>query len=818
LPFMFIAMLISASAAPHPYTWVGGNSGDVWSDNTNWLYYGSTAANYPGQYTTTDFVVIESTGGAHDPTLDVTVSVIEVEIFDNTTLHNNGVNSLTVTGAIGVIFLNGSNATLDFSHGTSGTDLIIEKQLYGTGNLYLYGAGQTVEIDGDLTFSGVFKSNDGTHFGSTVYLNGSAAQSLDASSGSITFDNLNIDNTNGVTNNESTMLEVSGNLSGAGSLDPTTYDLIINGDITIATLIAGTGSSTLTMSSGETQTLNGNTFNNLTIANANTIINLGGNIVINGALNINAGATVSAGNYVITGTGNVTFASGSGLSTALVHGMDDAVTATGTLSFNTGMNLTLNGSSAQVTGSANQPLALNSLTINNTSGVTLSNNLEVNDTFMIQAGSFANGGHTLSYGGSGTLSYSGSSPQTSTNNEFPASNGPATLNINNISGVTLHAPRTVTTLAFSSGIFTLGANKFTINPIVGSITGYDKFKYVVTGSGGILEMNASTGGVVYPVGDDYNVIAILDANANTYDVSVTNGVTESDGVTPVTDWAVNRTWTVSQSSGGTTTVTVIPQWNNTTDLASGHHFDLTDAFLAYRDINITNAWTDQSGTNITGQISAPVYNLTSSSLNMTSGNIYNFSVGGGVSSPLPVTLLNFSVKYVNNNDVNLSWSTASEMNNDYFGIERSADGDAWQNIGQVQGNGNSQVIVNYSATDNLQGVVPSGTIYYRLKQVDFNGKYQYSDIRTVNLAEGNISMEIYPIPVSDVLNIDFEGGNSGNAMLNVINILGKTLYTEHIENKGLINKQINFSGYPAGTYFLQIMSNGIISTKKIIHN
>ena len=95
--------------------------------------------------------------------------------------------------------------------------------------------------------------------------------------------------------------------------------------------------------------------------------------------------------------------------------------------------------------------------------------------------------------------------------------------------------------------------------------------------------------------------------------------------------------------------------------------------------------------------------------------------------PLPVELLSFTAIRRNDN-VQLKWQTASETNNDFFNIERSEDGRHWQTLGKMDGAGNSSETLAYTWTDQSP---LRGLSYYRLKQVDFDGRYAYSWVRSV---------------------------------------------------------------------------------------
>ena len=128
--------------------------------------------------------------------------------------------------------------------------------------------------------------------------------------------------------------------------------------------------------------------------------------------------------------------------------------------------------------------------------------------------------------------------------------------------------------------------------------------------------------------------------------------------------------------------------------------------------------------------------------------------GGCPASMLPVELLYFGA-YLNDIDrvVDLYWTTETEIENDYFTIQRSVNGQSWEDIGVVDGAGTSLIPINYTEVD----IDPYyGDSYYRLKQTDFNGDFTYSPVVSVYQGGGN-DLVIYPNPVNagDDLNLDF---------------------------------------------------------------
>jgi hypothetical protein len=176
----------------------------------------------------------------------------------------------------------------------------------------------------------------------------------------------------------------------------------------------------------------------------------------------------------------------------------------------------------------------------------------------------------------------------------------------------------------------------------------------------------------------------------------------------------------------------------------GQDDDVTD----YRGLRMANddgasTWIDLGGTatsNGTGSIFVPLTSFNS---------IFTLANAVGFSNPLPVELLSFTAK-IQKEVVVLDWATASEMNSDFFEVQRSTDGLTYTELGRVSAAGNSNVLVRYSFNDN-QPV--RGVNYYRLRQVDIDGTETFSPIRSVNYIPGKVT--VFPNPVADrVVNVN----------------------------------------------------------------
>ncbi|MCF8219592.1 MAG: T9SS type A sorting domain-containing protein [Bacteroidales bacterium] len=180
--------------------------------------------------------------------------------------------------------------------------------------------------------------------------------------------------------------------------------------------------------------------------------------------------------------------------------------------------------------------------------------------------------------------------------------------------------------------------------------------------------------------------------------------------------------------------------------------------------------------------------------------------------PLPVNLLSFTGKRKAESSVELNWSTASEQNNDRFEIRRSNNGEDFTSIGKRKGAGNSNEMVKYQYTDNN---APEGTVYYRLKQVDYNGAYEYSEIVVIRekdkQQEGSLS--VYPNPVPGKFNLQLPE-YEGTMQVEVYNMTGQQVYKKEIkERQSLI---IQSSAWPEGVYMTICRTPYNVLEKRII--
>jgi hypothetical protein len=189
----------------------------------------------------------------------------------------------------------------------------------------------------------------------------------------------------------------------------------------------------------------------------------------------------------------------------------------------------------------------------------------------------------------------------------------------------------------------------------------------------------------------------------------------------------------------------------------------------------------------------------------------------GKTGVVPVELTSFSAS-VNYNDVILSWSTATELNNSGFEVEKKSGVQDWYTIGFIQGSGTTQQNHSYFFTDYL---VASGNYSYRLKQIDYDGSYEYSDIVEVkvNNIPAQFSLEQnHPNPFNPATTIRYSIPKEGFVSLKVYNAIGEevTKLVNEIKDAGNYNVVFDATNFASGIYFYRMQAGSFSHVKKMI--
>ncbi len=372
--------------------------------------------------------------------------------------------------------------------------------------------------------------------------------------------------------------------------------------------------------------------------------------------------------------------------------------------------------------------------------------------------SFDNGG------GNARIVMTGTAPQ-SIQGDFTAINALNGLRINNAAGVTIANSADGTrgisanqdveiedALLFASGVVTTNANN-SLRMLQGATSsGYSSSSHV---SGPLQAVMSDNDNFVFPVGkgNRLGVVSVNDAThpgqTLTWQAEYFNRNAEDDGqvssMTATSDAAIlsislGEYWIVTDDRGatpsGSPTATIGLRWDTSSD-APG---DISTLATMVWD---GAEWDNYGGKNHSGNTAAGDF-LSSSYVPFSSKVI---TMGSTEMSVLPVELISFKA-VAQEQTVQLVWETASEINNDYFEVLRSIDGINFKKIGEVAGAGNSSQQLRYEFVDKLP---MAGVAYYQLKQVDYNGMYDYSDkvsVEWVNTGEyaAFVELNLYPNP------------------------------------------------------------------------
>jgi trimeric autotransporter adhesin len=175
---------------------------------------------------------------------------------------------------------------------------------------------------------------------------------------------------------------------------------------------------------------------------------------------------------------------------------------------------------------------------------------------------------------------------------------------------------------------------------------------------------------------------------------------------------------------------------------------------------------------------------------------------------LPISFSSFTAQK-QNKIVKLTWTTEQEINSSHFIIERSADGRTWQSLASIAAAGNSNNHLAYTAYDNLP---LNGTGYYRIKEVDIDGRLQVSVVRPVNF-DAAYSITVAPNPAKNFIVITMDRINNAASTIQFFNTAGNIVFTQKT-NLSKIN--INTAAFARGLYFIKITNAGEVAVQKVL--
>jgi hypothetical protein len=430
----------------------------------------------------------------------------------------------------------------------------------------------------------------------------------------------------------------------------------------------------------------------------------------------------------------------------------------------TGINFTPNGRKITFNGNINQNIGGSNLTINSFYDMAVNN----------PAG----------------LTLTGSNVQVSNQLEMLSGN----VNLNN---------RTFTLgLPGFNGILSGGGANAYLNS--GSIS--SKFVRYTTSAGSTYVFPMGAGTSYSPVSVNLYAFNSLNNNSN-LSVHVINGTHPNIGTSST---YLNRYWGVEPSG--------FPSAN----VFYGINYEYNDADVVGVEANLkpykyNNAgWIAAVGSGANFEMGSGTVNPGTNTI--TWEGLYSFSeftgIGGG--TPLPISLLDFNARPVVD-DVELTWTTMTETNNDFFTIERAKDGVSFTPVKKVDGAGNSNTTLYYKTMDEepLEGIS-----YYRLKQTDYDGRFEYSDIKVVNFVKPGSQSKwaVYPNPTNlQGVNIVADDLKYDMVTIRLNDIVGNLIMEKSIPAAGKrLNSFVSFGVIAAGVYNMSIVDGKEIRNFKVV--
>jgi hypothetical protein len=625
----------------------------------------------------------------------------------------------------------------------------------------------------NMNFSGKFSNNGGTFTTSSTV-------TMSATTGTITID------------------------PGGSSF----YNLTIAGSANFRSANSIAVANDFTINSGKT----------FAIANSAHTLTIGNSWNSNGATFTNGGGTVifnknSGTCSLVTGTagaGGVTFANLSVIQSSASPTLTKTQTLTGNMTV-TGTFLVSSSKCTFSCGTGNTVNLTGTLTFG--TGATLAGG---SSTINVSGSWLNNIGNPFSYGTS-TVVFNGTSAQTITRS---TTTGETFYNVtvNNAAGIVCAKPVVVYgALTLTNGLVTTTATNILnmaagSTATIGTATSYvvGPMTYSVAAAGSrtlnfplgkstswrpaVLNVTHSSAGAALYTAEMFN----NSAKALNYSI---NGSSISS-VSPVRYWQIDRSGTANLTSA---TVTLYYKTTGVADWIT----DPSNLRIA-KTIGAGTQWNDVGGTG------SAISNGTITSNAFTTFSKFTFANASGGTNPLPVELLSFTGT-PSKGQVDLEWITLSEMNNDYFTVEKSIDGITFEELTKVDGGGNTTNRREYHTVDTNPF---TGVNYYRLKQTDYDGGFVYSSIITVNFgSDVALTLTAYPNPaIQNDIHVKVSGNPGEEVNVVMRDVLGKVYSSQTtILGSGCNKLVINRSeSMPAGVYFIVATSGNKMFCQRII--
>ncbi len=520
---------------------------------------------------------------------------------------------------------------------------------------------------------------------------------------------------------------------------------------------------------------------------------------------------------------------------------------TATVICNTNSKIIINGSSQQsITGN----FFFENLQVDNAAGVLLYDNQIINNTLFLTSGNLNMNSKTIQMVNGSLITRDGGSMSNGTLDIYEAWNAAnrynlrytvdctsgvelissstrlnnLTIDVPNNGAVTLNKHAVVNgTLTLTNGKIVSGSYEVRVIPTTANSVSFTSNSFVE----GFLRRNIVNAGNVnydFPVGfDDKLQLTTITAKAllttssivASFSPNITGAApvpsTCKIGASGITTLLDNGIWTIEpnvQPTGGNYDITVKSQ-----GYTNGYSNPM--GYCIIKRNNSSSAW-QSIGThsNLTQSIDAGVVTVKRSSLTSFS----DFGVGFGSGYNLPISLSSFEVKQHETDKVKITWTTAAELNNAYFSLERSVNGTDYEMINEQEGAGTSTVPTSYQYIDKFP---VSGINYYRLKQVDFDGTYTYGPVKQISLSQSVnnnnplANLSVYPNPTTGIVNVSNVQLTQSPVIIKVYDIGGQ--FIKQLTYNDGNNIQFNLNDQTPGVYMMIISDqNNNSFTKQIV--
>jgi len=734
-----------------------------------------------------------------------------VIVFDSTTdqaiqglAHDQTFRSIVVNKASGSVVVGGSTSTLTIYGG-----------LHLAAGTFNEGTAQYIYIGGNLrkNSSATFTPTSGT-----VVFNGSGAQQIMGSATAHTFHHLTVDKTGGKLSvaGSATAVTVNGNIT----LNTDTFeagtaaDIYVAGDWTAANGKFSPGTGTVHFNGSGAQNINGSATNynfyNLIVNNGgatlafdnNDTMTLGGQLTFtsgrlfagtNSTIQLLTGNWTNNGGTFLPSTGSVIFSNTS--ANQYINGTASTQSFNNLKISKAGQSLIVDGSIATINVSGDYELLAGTFDKGTASNINIGGNF-------INSGTFTQGTGTVTFNGSGAQAISGSTTTTFNNLTINKSGDNLTLN----RAVNVNAALDLT----SGNIVTSAANILALGASATSNEG-SAASFVA----GPIKKTGNTN-FVFPIGkgtkwrragvSDITTVT-TELTAEYFDTPYSDTVTVHGGLVKPGSreyWDIDRTVTSDA-------VKIRLYWEDAA--ASGiHNCD----FLTIAHWK-NSRWEEEPAVADGGSVCSGA----GAGSIVTTGTVASFSpfgfgsLGGG---SLPVKLTDLSAKAVAKT-IKLEWTTATEVNNKGFELERSTDGEHFSNIGWVSGNGTTTETISYSFDD--KNVLANTVYYYRLRQIDFDGASEYTKMVSASTTE-NVTGEFIwsrfiPNPAKEEANLVMNVNAEGRAFIEIYSSFGQKVFEANYNiYHGLNDIQLDLSNLPAGNYITEIQLNGIRKSVRLV--